>query len=505
MFETGLAQMRFAASLLFGLRFSLRSLDRLITSLQATQHEFGGIGSEGQELLESPQLDEPTRQTMQIRRFRSQAVRAARETDYYQRLFGQLDLDLHHMKYEEIARLPLTPKADLRTNPEAFVCRTAPTFLRALTTGTTGQPTSVSFSTYELRVYAALTAISALFSRDITSEDIVQISTSSRGTLGNLSVAGACAHIGALVSLAGVLEPAHTLALLAEQRHLVGRKARTSVLYTYPSYLGALIEDGLAQGYRPADFGLERIFVGGEIVTEGLKLRCRQLFGDARVIEGGYGMTEIWPFGGQLCEQGHLHFEVSQGLLEVANIETGAPALAGETGTIVATPFYPYRETTLVLRYATGDVVQRLDEPLTCRLRHLPATSRLLGKRDLSVRHEEGWIHPRQVAEALEALEEVPLPARYGYWATPGGVAVEVVVKQATQQVRQHIEASLEEQGVPLQALHLREEAGQLQHPIPLRGDLREHVFGTPNKDRPSTSGSSIPHQAGELRHGGEA
>src|SRR3954454_6102068 len=91
MFETGLAQMRFAASLLFGSRFSLRSLDRLITSLQATQREFGGIGSEGQEMLEGPQLDEPTRQAMQIRRFRSQAARAARETDYYQRLFDRSD------------------------------------------------------------------------------------------------------------------------------------------------------------------------------------------------------------------------------------------------------------------------------------------------------------------------------------------------------------------------------------------------------------------------------
>src|SRR5262245_14287655 len=78
-----------------------------------------------------------------------------------------------------------------------------------------------------------------------------------------------------------------------------------------------------------------------------------------------------------LCEQGHLHFEVSQGLLEVSSVETATPALAGEAGTIVATPFYPYRETTLLLRYDTGDVVKRLVEPLTCRLCYLPATSRL--------------------------------------------------------------------------------------------------------------------------------
>ena len=239
MLEAGFAQMRFAASILFGTRFSLRSLDRLIASLQATQREFGALGSEGRDLLANPQLDEETRRAMQLRRFRSQAVRAARETGYYQRLFERLGLDPGRMRYEEIARLPLTLKADLRRDPEAFVCRTAQPSLRALTTGTTGWPTSVSFSAYELRVYAALTAISALFSGEITSEDIIQMSTSSRGTLGNVCLAGAGAHLGALVYLAGVTEPAHALALLAEKHHLAGKKTRTSVLYTYPSYLGA--------------------------------------------------------------------------------------------------------------------------------------------------------------------------------------------------------------------------------------------------------------------------
>ena len=66
------------------------------------------------------------------------------------------------------------------------------------------------------------------------------------------------------------------------------------------------------------------------MVTEGLKARSQQLFGSARVLEGGYGMTEIWPFGGQFCEAGHLHFEVSQGLLEVYNGEMATPQGDGE-------------------------------------------------------------------------------------------------------------------------------------------------------------------------------
>lgn len=491
MIETVFAQLRFAVSLIRGSRIPPHSLDQLIAALQDTRREFGEVNPQGETLVAEPTLDEEMRQQVQSRRFRAQAVRAARETSYYCHLFEHLHLDPARLRSEEITLLPLTLKKELRATPDAFVCRTARPFLQAMTTGTTGRSTCICFSEYELRIFSALTAISALFSHDIEAEDVVQISTSAHGTLGNVCLAGACASLGATVYLAGVVEPAHALTLLSEPRHLPGKKPRTSLLCTYPSYLGELIECGLRLGYRPTDFGLERISIGGEIVTEGLKTRTQQLFGPVQFLEG-YGMTEIWPFGGRLCEEHHLHFEVSQGLLEVSHIETAAPAQPGEMGTIVATPFPPYRETTIVLRYNTEDVVQALFTPLTCRLRHLPATSKLFGKLNLSVQHEQGWTFPRQVAEALEAIEDVPLPARYGFQAVKGGVAVEVVTQTTTPHVRCKIGASLEEQGIPLRALHLVEERHCLQHPMPLRGDLREQMFDASTLHSPVMNGTDI-------------
>jgi hypothetical protein len=191
-------------------------------------------------------------------------------------------------------------------------------------------------------------------------------------------------------------------------------------------------------------------------------------------------MTETIPFGGARCEDGHLHFEASHGLLEVHNPETNAPAQAGEAGTLVVTPLPPYRETTLLLRYDTGDVVRPLAGPLNCSLRHLTATSNLLGKLPLAVRHLDGWTFPRDVAEALEGVEAVPLPARYGFWAEPGGVGVEVVARQDGAAARQAIAAALEERGVPLRALRVVTEPSALHRPVPLRCDLRETGFSTP-------------------------
>jgi phenylacetate-coenzyme A ligase PaaK-like adenylate-forming protein len=403
-------------------------------------------------------------------------VRAARQTVYYGHLFSKLDVDPPRLGFEDIARLPPTPKEALREDPDAFVCATAAPCYRTTTTGTTGKPTSVCFSAYEMRTYIALNAIAILFAGQVDESDIVQINASSRATLGNVCFAGACARVGALVYPIGLIEPARTLAFLSEKRCTPGKKSRVSYMNTYPSYLGELVEEGLRRGYRPSDFGLERIGVGGELVSEGLKDRARRLFGTVQFHEG-YGMTETWPLTGQQCSEGHLHYEPTSAMVEVLDPESGTSASPGEAGTLVVTPFPPYRETTILLRYDTQDVARPIEGALTCELRNLQATTNLLGKLRLAVRHEGGWTFPRDVLEALEGCEDVPLPARYGFWAVSGGVAVEVVARKSDPDFRSVIGERLEERGIPLRELRVVDHPGGLRHPMPLRCDLKEALF----------------------------
>jgi phenylacetate-coenzyme A ligase PaaK-like adenylate-forming protein len=477
MLAESFAQARFALSLLFGIPFDPGSLERLADALCQTQHEFGTVGPEAAELLRGPELDEPTRREIQLRRFRTQAVRAARETPYYRDLFGRLGLDPARLSYADVAWIPPTPKEAVREHPDDFVRHTARPTLRVVTTGTTGTPTAVCFSRDEMRSYMALGAISVLSSRLIGPSDIVQISTSARAMLGNATFAGACELAGALVHHAGQVSAEHTLGLLTQRRHIAGKRDRVSALSAYPSHLGEVIELGLRQGHGPADFGLRRIFSGGELVTAGLRTRARRLFGDVPIFEG-YGMTETWPLGGRSCPDGHLHFEPTQALVEVLDIESAEPAGPGQAGTIVATPLPPYRQTTILLRYDTRDVVRVLGGRPDCALRHLPATGPLLGKLSLSVQHDEGWTFPRDVIEALEAVEEVPLPARFGFWAVPGGVAVEVVTRRGDEPAtRSAIERALGERGVPVRGLWLLTDRDVLRRPYPLRGDLCEATF----------------------------
>lgn len=276
------------------------------------------------------------------------------------------------------------------------------------------------FSAYEMRLVTALSALSLARSGLIGPADIVQNSTSSRASLGSTCFTRACERIGAMWVQAGQVEPELGLALLRAEHDLPGKKRRASFINVYASYLGEMVTAGLAAGLGPADFGLETISVGAEVVTAGLKDRAREMFGAGVRFDESYALTETWPFGAGLCEAGHLHFNPGEGLLEVLDPDTGAPVGPGEVGVIVATPFAPYREASVVLRYDTQDLVRLPATPPDCTRRALPATSDILGKRKLSVRHggagtdgssTGGWTTPRDVLEALEGIRELPLPA----------------------------------------------------------------------------------------------
>jgi phenylacetate-coenzyme A ligase PaaK-like adenylate-forming protein len=482
MLATALAQLRLAAAMLTGRAVPGWVLASLIDAAIATRREFGALGADAAEAVAGPALDAAAQREVQLRRFRSQARRAA-ATPYYRSRFPDLGLDPGQLTWEQIAALPLTPKDALRDDPDAFVHPRARPVLQATTHGTTGEPTRIAFSAAELRLMAGFAGLGFVLQGQIGPEDVVQINTASGALLGNWNLAAGASQIGALVQPVGLIAPERTLALLARPLAIPGKKARVSFLSTYPSYLGALVETGLARGYGPADFGLERIAVGGEIVTAGLKARARALFGEVAYSEG-WAMSETFPFGAQRCADGHLHSEPSHGLLEVLDPDTGEAAAPGAIGVLVATPFAPYRTTMPLLRYDTGDLVRALPEPAACPLRHQPATSDLLGKRGLSVVQDGVWTTPRQVREALEALPAVPLPARCGFWPVEGGVAVEVMVRESDATTRRLVAAALEAQGVSLRELRLVTDPAALSRPLPLRGDLREAAFASPRRPR---------------------
>src|SRR4029077_12907595 len=110
-----------------------------------------------------------------------------------------------------------------------------------------------------------------------------------------------------------------------------------------------------------------------------------------------------------------LHADLNTGLTELLDLETGEPAAPGALGTLVITPYFPYRDCMPVFRSDTRDVGRRLpDGSLDGDLAGIPGTSQVLGKASqLLWLSASEVITPRQVIDAIEALPTTPWPARY--------------------------------------------------------------------------------------------
>jgi phenylacetate-CoA ligase len=471
--ETGLRELRYGLSLAFGHRIDVGGLQALIEDILATQHELGPLDPAQANLLRGGGISPESRRVMNDRRLRAMATMAYEGTAYYRRLFDRLGVGPDDVSLETVDDLPITPKHDLRAIPDAFVNRLSTPNFRAFTTGTTGPPTSVWFSRYEIELAVALGTIAALINGSYGPEDVLQINISSRATLALLLTIESCRLLGTACSPVGMIDPEESLSRLAAPVHLPGKKPQVSIMTTYPSYLGALVQAGEDLGFCAADFGLEQILCGGEILTDALRGRAEELFG-ARVVDG-YLMTEIFPMGGLMCTENHIHLTPEQGLGEVVDLDTNRPVSPGQVGTLVATPFFPFREATLVFRFRTGDVVRLLDgAALTCELAGLPALSQVLGKTAFSVSTSTGRLFARDFQELLEAEPSVVLPCRFAIEGVEGNLKLHALVRRRDSVLESALLTQANEQGIPVIRVCFHEDLEDMPEPFPIRADLRE-------------------------------
>jgi phenylacetate-CoA ligase len=413
MFETGVRQFRMAMSMVWGRRLDTRNLGRLVDDVLATLAEFGEPGSDAEEMLGGP-LGEPAAQADFAQRgLRRTARRLAVQSPFYARRFAAADTPPGELDLAGLRTIPVTTKQDLTERPGDFLCTDVAVHLTTHTTGTTGRPAEIWLSRYEMELWPALGALASVLHGELQPGDIMQVSMSSRATAATHLAAATCRLAEAGCRLAGLVAPDEALDSLAG--------GGATILSTYPSYLAELVTAARRRGVTPDDLQLRRVTVGGEVLSPSLARAACQTLGVPRV-DDSFSMTEVIPVTGRTCSQAHLHQDLSSGLTELIDLATGEPAAPGALGTFVITPYFPYRDCMPVFRYDTRDVARCLpDEPLTCELAGLPATSQVLGKAgDLLALDSGEVITPRQLIDAIEALPTEPWPARYRATARDG-------------------------------------------------------------------------------------
>jgi phenylacetate-CoA ligase len=207
------------------------------------------------------------------------------------------------------------------------------------------------------------------------------------------NAAGSLAAVGALAVPLGGMSSSQRLGAIAE----IG----ATVVWCTPSYALRLVEVAVAERLEHAFATVRLVICGGEpgASLKSVRARIEEGFG-AHCVDHA-GLTEVGPFG-CACPDGHgLHVEEREFVCEILD-EQLRPVGPGERGELVITPL---RRTGFpVLRYRTGDVVVRSDEP--CPSGHggrwLPGG--IVGRTDDMVVIRGTNVYPSAIEEAVRAV-----------------------------------------------------------------------------------------------------
>jgi len=478
-FETGIRQFRMAMAMMWGWHINPRNLERLVGDALKTLEEFGSAGDDVQQLLDGPFTDPEARKEYQLRMLQHTAGRLMRTSPYYSKLFAAHNIIPDKLTLDDMARIPVTRKEDLLERQQDFLCSDVQPHISTRTTGTTGRPAEIWLSKYEIELWPALAALSGLLRNEVYPGDCWQINISSRAT-GAVQINTAISRLAKMrISVLGIIPVEESLDQL-----LTGGDEAPTLLSTYPSYLAQLVKEARRRGLGPKSFRLRRIYCGGEVLSRALQRAVTETLGPA-IISDNYGMTEILPMGGRICNQGHLHHDLNVGFFEVIDLDTGKPAAPGELGTLVVTTYYPYRECMPVFRYDTRDVVRNLpDSPLTCDLAAVSATSNILGKASNVLRVNDQYVTMRDLIEVYEALPSEPWPARFSAEVVNNRIEMMISAEALLRGVTQaQIERRYQEAGLNVRVVGCVTRDQDLVQLRPLRADLLETTFAARRVD----------------------
>ncbi|MEM3087043.1 MAG: AMP-binding protein [Halobacteria archaeon] len=222
--------------------------------------------------------------------------------------------------------------------------------------------------------------------------DVVLITYSLGPMPAGLGLMELCQAVGATAVPSGPGESERQLEFI--------RKLRCTVFAGTPSYFVKLGEFAKERGLDPTALGLRVSLHGAEPLPPALRAKIVGLF--ACEPFDRYGVAEIGNIGAECRAHRGLH--VNPGVhLELLEPGTDRPVKAGETGEIVVTPLTS--EAMPLIRYRTGDLSQVMRGPCPCG-RPGPRLSGIAGRADESRKVRGVFVHPSQVAKALEGLAE---------------------------------------------------------------------------------------------------
>ncbi len=337
---------------------------------------------------------------VQENRLREHLTYCREHSPYYRRILNNSGVDLGSITLDQLSGLPFTEKSDIEQYNDDF-CAVPPAKIVdiVLSSGTTGRPTWLMYTDYDLQ-RLAYNEEKSFEGCGITEEDIVLLTC----TMDRCFVAGLAYFLG--IGSLGAAAIRNGLNSLESHRDIIERMDPT-VIVGVPTFLKKLGLYLQAIGIDPAKTAVSKLVCIGE------PLRDK----DLALLEVGDDLQNIWQaktfstyasseIVTTFCEctsqqGGHLHPDLA--IVEIVN-ENGTVLPPGTTGEVVVTPMAV--EGMPLVRFRTGDMSFLINTPCSCG-RFSARLGPILGRRKQMMKIRGTTLYPQAVYSALEELNAV--------------------------------------------------------------------------------------------------
>lgn len=345
----------------------------------------------------SEALPRPELAALQAMRLRDTVARAAR-SPFYGRRLAEMGLGPDDIRgVEDIRKLPLTTKDDLRGQyPYGLLaCDRAELVRLHASSGTTGAPTAVLYTRADLEQWASLMA-RCMYCVGMRPHHVFQNMAGYGLFTGGLGIHYGAEKLGCLTIPAGAGNTKRQIKLITD--------FQVDALHIIPSY--ALYFGNVLRRERisPESFPPRIALIGAEPHTEEARRRIEADLGLKAY--NSYGLSEMNGPGVafECTQQNGMHIWEDAYVVEVLDPVSDEPVAEGQVGELVLTTLT--RQGMPVLRYRTRDLTRLLPGDCPCGRTHR-RIDRIAGRSDDMLIIKGVNIYPMQIEQVLMAMPEV--------------------------------------------------------------------------------------------------
>ncbi len=338
-------------------------------------------------------------ENLQVELLRENIEYAYKNVPLYKKKFDEYGIDKNSIKtIEDIQKLPFTTKDDFRDNyPFGLFATDMKKIVRIhSSSGTTGKPTVVGYTSKDLDTWSNLIARIAA-AAGVTDEDIVHIAFGYGLFTGGFGLHYGLERIGAAIVPASSGNTKRQIMLIKDYG--------ATVLVCTPSYALHIAEVARESGIDiKNDLKLRIGMFGAEPWSNQMRKKIEEEL-NIKAYDN-YGLSEIMGpgFSGECKQQDGMHIAEDNFIAEIINPETGKTAKKDEYGELVITTLT--KEALPVFRYRTRDITRIIKEKCACG-RTFARMEKPIGRTDDMLIIRGVNVFPSQIEEVLFSMDGV--------------------------------------------------------------------------------------------------